>query len=138
MSLPSDEIHAYLTSNGLEVIPFQGADLYYGYRENEPVFAFIVDGGDGSMAFQKVMGLYWSTAEYISKPWCLVMVTALPMMPHNRQMLDNLGAQYNIPHAAEIGVTVLTTITATCIFFEIIGPIMTKIALTKAGEIMKD
>ena len=96
MSLPSDEIHAYLTSNGLEVIRFQGADLSYGYRENEPAFAFIHDEGDGSMAFQKAMGLYWATAEYISKPWCLVMVTALPMLPHNRQMLDNLGVQYNI------------------------------------------
>ena len=81
MSLPSDEIHAYLTSNGLEVIRFQGADLSYGYRENEPAFAFIHDEGDGSMAFQKAMGLYWATAEYISKPWCLVMVTALPMLP---------------------------------------------------------
>jgi hypothetical protein len=96
MVLPSDEIHAYLTLNGLELIPFQGADLAYGYRENEPVFAFIQDGGDGSLAFHKTMGLYWATAEYISKPWCLIMVTALPMMPHNRQMLDNLGAQYNI------------------------------------------
>jgi hypothetical protein len=96
MSLPSEAIHDYLTPNGLEVIPFQGADLAYGYRENEPVFAFIQDGGDGSMTFQKAMGLYWATAEYISKPWCLVMVTALPMMPHNRQMLDSLGAQYNI------------------------------------------
>ncbi len=34
-----------------------------------------------------------------------------------------------------IGVTVLTTVTATSIVFEIIGPILTKIALTKAGEI---
>ena len=96
MSLPSEAIHDYLTPNGLKVIPFQGADLAYGYRENEPVFAFIQDGGDGSMAFHNAMGLYWATAEYISKPWCLVMVTALPMMPHNRQMLDSLGAQYNI------------------------------------------
>ncbi|MBT4425247.1 hypothetical protein HOC87_12930 [Candidatus Bathyarchaeota archaeon] len=96
MSLPSDDIHAYLSSNGLDVIPFKGTDLAYGYRENEPIFAFIVDGGNGSMAFQKAMGMYWATAEYISKPWCLVMVTALPMIPHNRQMLDNLGTQYNI------------------------------------------
>jgi len=90
------EIHAYLTSNGLELIPFQGADTAYGYRENEPVFAFIHDPGDGSMAFHKAMGLYWATAEYISKPWCLIMVTEVPMMPHNKQMLDNLGTQYNI------------------------------------------
>jgi len=46
-----------------------------------------------------------------------------------------LDAKYNLPHAATIGATVLTMITATCIFFEIIGPILTKVALTKAGEI---
>ncbi len=39
-------------------------------------------------------------------------------------------------HAGDvIGTVSITTITATCIFFEIIGPILTKIALTKAGEI---
>lgn len=38
-------------------------------------------------------------------------------------------------HGAYIGATVITTVTATSIFFEIIGPILTKIALTKAGEI---
>ena len=46
-----------------------------------------------------------------------------------------LDAEYGIPHAAAIGTTVLTTVTATCIFFEVIGPILTKLALTKAGEI---
>jgi len=35
----------------------------------------------------------------------------------------------------QIGTIVITTVTATCIFFEIIGPILTKIALKKAGEI---
>lgn len=38
-------------------------------------------------------------------------------------------------HAHRIGRSVITTITATCIFFELIGPILTKIALHKAGEI---
>jgi hypothetical protein len=38
-------------------------------------------------------------------------------------------------HGASIGASVITTVTATCIFFEIIGPILTKIGLTKAGEI---
>ena len=37
-----------------------------------------------------------------------------------------------------IGSVILTTITATCIFFEIIGPILTRIALEKAGEINID
>ena len=39
-------------------------------------------------------------------------------------------------HAGDlIGSIGITTITATCIFFEVIGPILTKVALTKAGEI---
>jgi Kef-type K+ transport system membrane component KefB len=39
---------------------------------------------------------------------------------------------------ARIGSAVITTVTATCIFFEIIGPILTKIALKKSGEIPAD
>ncbi len=38
-------------------------------------------------------------------------------------------------HGAQIGSVVITTVTATCLFFEIIGPILTKIGLEKAGEI---
>ena len=41
------------------------------------------------------------------------------------------------PEASTIATTVITTITATCIVFEIIGPIGAKYALTKAGEIGK-
>ncbi|MBN2137541.1 MAG: cation:proton antiporter [Sedimentisphaerales bacterium] len=52
-----------------------------------------------------------------------------------KQDLAQAAAKYDIPHATVIGASVLTTITATCIFFEIIGPILTKVALTKAGEI---
>jgi len=39
------------------------------------------------------------------------------------------------PHGAEIGTQVLAIITATCIVFEIAGPICTKFALARAGEI---
>lgn len=42
---------------------------------------------------------------------------------------------HNITSGDQLGSIVLTTVTATCIFFEIIGPILTKIALKKAGEI---
>ena len=49
--------------------------------------------------------------------------------------LTLLDAKYGAPHAVRIGSSVLATITATCIFFEIIGPILTKVALKKAGEI---
>jgi Kef-type K+ transport system membrane component KefB len=40
-----------------------------------------------------------------------------------------------ITRGDSIGITVITTVTASCIFFEIIGPILTRIALQKAGEI---
>jgi Kef-type K+ transport system membrane component KefB len=52
-----------------------------------------------------------------------------------KQEFSQLNLQYNLPHAATIAVIVLTTITSTCVFFEIIGPILTKFALKKAGEI---
>ena len=42
-----------------------------------------------------------------------------------------------ISHGEAIGTTVITTITATCIVFEIIGPILAKYALGKAGELGK-
>ena len=44
----------------------------------------------------------------------------------------------NITSGDKLGEIVITTVTATCIFFEIIGPILTKIGLEKAGEINKD
>ena len=40
-------------------------------------------------------------------------------------------------HGSQIGIKVITTITATCIVFEIIGPILAKYALGKAGELGK-
>jgi Kef-type K+ transport system membrane component KefB len=52
-----------------------------------------------------------------------------------KQDFIRLDSMYNVPRAVSIGGAVLTTITATCIFFEIVGPILTKVALVKAGEI---
>ncbi len=43
-----------------------------------------------------------------------------------------------IPGAEMMGVQVLSTITATSIIFEIIGPLAAKYGLQKAGEISKD
>jgi Kef-type K+ transport system membrane component KefB len=39
------------------------------------------------------------------------------------------------PVGMEIGSTIITTVTATSIFFELIGPILAKVGLQKAGEI---
>ena len=38
-------------------------------------------------------------------------------------------------HGKLISTQILTTVTATCIFYELIGPVLTRIALTRAGEI---
>ncbi|MCA1808370.1 MAG: hypothetical protein LC725_02745, partial [Lentisphaerae bacterium] len=50
-----------------------------------------------------------------------------------KQEFTSLGIR-----GAEIGNTVITTVTATCIFFELIGPVLTKYGLQKAGEIKTD
>ena len=42
-----------------------------------------------------------------------------------------------VSHGSQIGIKVITTITATCIVFEIVGPILAKYALGKAGELGK-
>ena len=57
------------------------------------------------------------------------------IVKHEFTLLD---AKYTLPHAVQIGSSVLATITATCIFFEIVGPILTKVALKRAGEIPED
>lgn len=35
----------------------------------------------------------------------------------------------------QMGAAIITTVTATCVVFEIVGPVLTKVALTRAGEI---
>jgi len=56
-----------------------------------------------------------------------------------KQNYSGLGAlvdpAHGYTHGDIIGITVITTITATSIIFEIVGPILTRIALTKAKEI---
>ncbi len=54
----------------------------------------------------------------------------------HRLMQAGLAAEAD--HVTWIGTTVITTITATCFFFEVVGPICTRIALGHAGEIPED
>ncbi|PIE35724.1 hypothetical protein CSA56_03145 [candidate division KSB3 bacterium] len=48
-----------------------------------------------------------------------------------------VDAATGMTEGGKIGAMIITTVTATCIFFEVIGPILAKIALTKAGEIQQ-
>lgn len=50
------------------------------------------------------------------------------------EVIDGAGDSA-ITTGDQIGSIILTTVTATCIFFELVGPILTKVALSKAGEI---
>ena len=47
-------------------------------------------------------------------------------------------AQIGSKHSMAIGASVLTTVTATSVFFEIIGPLLTRFALVRAGEAKLD
>ncbi len=49
--------------------------------------------------------------------------------------LSRLAEDYGLPEAAGVGALVLSVVTVTSIIFEIIGPIGTKFALQRAGEI---
>ena len=61
-----------------------------------------------------------------------------------KQEFQGIGKVVEVVNGVEvhtgdvIGTIGITTITATCIFFEVIGPILTKVALTKAGEIEQE
>lgn len=50
-------------------------------------------------------------------------------------VFSELAEMTNVPRALEVGQLVLTTITATTIIFEVIGPILAKRALQRAGEV---
>jgi len=56
--------------------------------------------------------------------------------PEVAAAIKNMPAAERLLHdPSAMGTALVTTITATCIVFEIVGPILTKVALNKAGEI---
>jgi len=99
MDPPLEAVDNFLREKGLDRIEFHGTDHAWGFRENEPIIALIAKG-DAGMAFQAAMSLYWASAEYIPKPWCLFITVDNIALPH-RQMLDNLASQYNIQLVSE-------------------------------------
>jgi hypothetical protein len=60
----------------------------------------------------------------------------LPLIVHHE--FGRLDTKYGLQHAIQIEATALTTVPANCIFFEILEPIVTQMALSKAGEILAD
>ena len=99
MPTPIEEIDIYLQENGLDRISFHGIDLAWGFRKDEPIIG-IINQGEASAAFQAAMSLYWASADYITKPWCLLLAVN-GMAPQQLQMLENLAKQYNIQVVSE-------------------------------------
>ncbi|MCW4012776.1 MAG: hypothetical protein NWF07_07265 [Candidatus Bathyarchaeota archaeon] len=99
MPNPIEELEQYLQENGLTRTEFHGTTYAWGFRENEPIIAYINEKDPG-LAFQSIMSLYWASADYITKPWCLL-VEAENIPPHQKGMLDNLASQYNIQLVSE-------------------------------------
>ena len=108
MSTPIEKADQFLQENELDRIDFHETSYAWGFRENEPIIA-LIEGSDGGSVFQSVMGLYWASAEYIAKPWCLLLMVdniPLPQM----QMLEKLSKQYNIQQVS--GETLLPIISS--------------------------
>jgi len=67
MSAATREVETYLLENGFRRVSFTGTEYAWGFREGEPILAFI-GGRDGEEGFQAAAQLYWSSADYIMKP----------------------------------------------------------------------
>jgi len=97
----------------------------------------------GGLIFGSKLGAYFGKAsknirKYVGLGILSQAGVAIGLALIVKQDFKGLGAIINgqgIANGDYIGAVVITTVTATCIFFEIIGPILTKYALTKVGEI---
>ncbi len=93
MPSPVESLDTFLLDNGLTRINFHGTSHAWGFRDDEPIIALITEQPPG-LAFQSAMSLYWASADYISKPWCLLIDADIPL--HQKELLENLATQYNI------------------------------------------
>jgi hypothetical protein len=94
--VPNDinAIESLLLKNGLHRIEFNGTDYSWGFRENEPIISILLSQNDGT-TYQKAMRLYWATADYVAKPWCLL-ITLDNLAQNHIDLLENISKQYNI------------------------------------------
>jgi len=101
--------------------------------------AYIIGRSAGKIGGVRLGGLFGPVEEKVKRYLGMGILSqagvAIGLSLIVKQEFSRLNVQYNLPHASTIGASVLTTITTTCIFFEIVGPILTKVALKKAGEI---
>jgi hypothetical protein len=88
---------------------FMGADQAWLIRDGEPVFTFIIDDGDGGRGFMETLGLYWGSADYVSKPLYHFLVLAGGVLNAEQgAMMASLASQYRVrillrPSADELG-----------------------------------
>lgn len=107
---------------------------------------YVIARSIGKMAGARIGS--WRMEEKIKKYLGLGLLSqagvAIGLAIITKQQLSGLGRVIETVNGRDvtsgdiIGSVVMTTITATCVFFEIIGPIFAKLALTRAGEIQED
>jgi hypothetical protein len=85
-----EKTSSYLLHNGLEPLKYRDLDYAWGWRPDEPVIALIETG-----SFQSAMNIYWSSADYITKPWYLL-INGDRVPGHQQIFLEKLFHQYNI------------------------------------------
>ena len=94
---------------GFAVGGFMGADQAWLIREDEPVFTFILDDGDGGRGFLETLGLYWGSADYMAKPlFHYLVLVGGALNPEHRDMLVSISTQYRVrvlmePSTTELG-----------------------------------
>jgi hypothetical protein len=83
--------------HGFTVGGFMGADQAWLIRDGEPVFTFIVDDGDGCRGFMETLGLYWGSADYLSKPlYHFLVLAGGALNAEQGAMMASLTSQYRV------------------------------------------
>jgi hypothetical protein len=95
--------------HGFTVGGFMGADQAWLIRDGEPVFTFIIDDSDGGRGFIETLGLYWGSADYLSKPlYHFLVLEGGALNAEQGAMMASLASQYRVrvlarPSKAELG-----------------------------------
>lgn len=99
---------------------------------------YIIARSVGLVGGARIGGMFGKTEEKIKKYVGMGILSQAGVAIGLALIVKHDFGAIGTEHASYIGSSVITTITATCIFFELIGPVLTKVALTKAGEVHID
>jgi Kef-type K+ transport system membrane component KefB len=96
---------------------------------------YIIARSTGLVGGSRIGGMFGKTEDKIKKYVGMGILSQAGVAIGLALIVKHDFSAIGSEHASYIGTAVITTITATCVFFELVGPVLTKIALTKAGEV---